>query len=129
MTIAGIAADIVLLVHFAFIIFVVVGGIMALRWPQLVWAHLPCLAWGVIIEFTGRVCPLTPLELHFRMMAGEAGYSGDFINRYLAPVIYPAGLSRQLQIGLGIALLLGNSVLYTLLWHRRQSTRTGQMDD
>ena len=123
MAIAGIAADIVLLLHFAFIAFVIAGGVLALSWPRLVWLHLPCLAWGVVIELSGGICPLTPLELHLRRIAGETGYTGDFINRYLAPVIYPSGLTRDVQIGLGIALLLLNAILYTFLWHRRKTAQ------
>ena len=126
MAIAGIAADIVLLLHFAFIAFVTIGGFMVLHWPRLALLHLPCLAWGVIIELSGWICPLTPLELHLRRIAGETGYSGDFIDRYLVPIIYPSGLTRDLQIFLGIALLLLNTVIYVLWWRRRKSIQPGQ---
>jgi len=116
--IAGIAADIVLLIHFIFIAFVTTGGLLVLYWPRLAWLHLPCLFWGVGIELSGGICPLTPLEVRLRMIAGKTGYSGDFIDRYLAPIIYPSGLTRELQISLGIVLLLLNTVIYIFLWHR-----------
>ena len=118
---AALAADIIVLLHFAFILFVSAGGLLVLRWPRLAWLHLPCVAWGVLIEATGCICPLTPMEMRFRLAAGDPGYSGDFIDRYLLPVIYPFGLTRGVQIGLGLALLLFNAVIYILLWqwHRK----------
>jgi hypothetical protein len=121
---AALAADIIVLLHFAFILFVSAGGLLVLRWPRLAWLHLPCVAWGVLIEATGGICPLTPLEMRFRLAAGEPGYSGDFIDRYLLPMIYPAGLTRGLQIGLGIALLLFNLVIYVFAWYRGNNNLT-----
>jgi hypothetical protein len=112
------AADSIVLLHFTFILFVSAGGLLVLRWPRLAWLHLPCIAWGIMIEATGIICPLTPLEMYFRRAAGEPGYRGDFIDRYLMPVIYPPGLTRGMQIGLGIALLLFNAVIYVLVWRR-----------
>jgi len=121
---AALTADIIVLLHFAFILFVSVGGVLVLRWPRLAWLHLPCVAWGVLIEATGGICPLTPLEMRFRLAAGEPGYSGDFIDRYLLPIIYPSGLTRGVQIGLGIALLLFNLIIYAFAWNRRRKTLT-----
>jgi len=121
---AALAADIIVLLHFAFILFVSAGGLLVLRWPRLAWLHLPCVAWGVLIEATGGICPLTPLEMRFRLAAGGPGYSGDFIDHYLLPMIYPAGLTRGVQIGLGIALLLFNLIIYVFAWYRRNNNLT-----
>ena len=120
MTHHGFLADAILILHLCFILFVTAGGFLVLHWPRLAWLHLPCLAWAVMITFTARICPLTPLEISLRQAAGEPGYSGDFIDRYLMPVIYPPGLTRELQIGLGLSLLLLNGILYTLYWRRRR---------
>jgi len=119
---AALIADIIVLLHLGFILFAAAGGLLVLRWPRLAWFHLPCVAWGFAIEMTGGRCPLTPLEWHFRHAAGEPGYAGDFIARYLIPVIYPADLTRGLQIALGIALLLVNAAVYAFLWHRHKKT-------
>ena len=98
----GIAADLLVVVHLAFVGFVVLGGFAVPRWPRLAWLHLPAVAWGVGIELSGAICPLTPLELWLRLEAGAAGYDGDFIAHYLLPVLYPAGLTRQAQVVLGV---------------------------
>lgn len=108
-------ADLVLVVHLLFIFFVVAGGFAAVRWPRLAWAHLPCLAWGALIEFAGWICPLTPLENDLRIASGEAGYSGGFIERYLLPIIYPGALSREIQIWLGVSVLALNALAYAWL--------------
>lgn len=115
-------ADLVLLLHLGFILFVLLGGLLV--WYRCWFAvlHLPCVAWGVFIEFAGWICPLTPLEQQLRASAGEAGYSGSFIAHYLLPLIYPAGLTRNVQITLGIAVILLNLMIYLLLWRRRKST-------
>lgn len=111
-------ADLVLVVHFIFVLFVALGGVLVLRWPRIAWAHLPAAAWGIAIEFGGWVCPLTPLENGLRALAGESTYRGDFIARYLLPVIYPEGLTRETQIALGTAALLGNAAIYVMVWRR-----------
>jgi hypothetical protein len=111
-------ADGVLLLHLAFILFVTLGGLLVLRRPRLAWVHLPAVLWGVAIEFFGWICPLTPLENTLRRLAGEAGYGGGFIQHYLLPLIYPGALTRELQWGLGFAVLALNAVFYTLLWRR-----------
>jgi hypothetical protein len=118
-----IAADAVLLVHLAFILFVVLGGWLVLRNPKFIWFHLSAAAWGAFIEFSGRVCPLTPLENQLRIVSGSAGYSGGFIERYLIPVVYPSGLDRSLQIALGLGVILVNAVFYGLLVKRWVRTR------
>ncbi|MEO6332080.1 MAG: DUF2784 domain-containing protein [Gemmatimonadaceae bacterium] len=112
-------ADATMLVHFAFIAFVVLGGLLALRWRGVIWIHLPAAVWGVLIELRGWTCPLTPLENHFRRLGGEAGYSGGFIERYLEPVIYPPGLSESTQLVLAAFVLVVNAVVYSLVRQRR----------
>lgn len=115
-------ADAVVLVHGLFILFVIAGGLLALRWPRLAWLHLPAAAWGALVELRHWICPLTPLENHLRRAAGEAGYAGGFVEQYLIPLIYPAGLTPQVQVWLGIAVLLINALVYLavlLRWRRR----------
>ncbi len=113
-----IAADAVLLVHLGFILFVVVGGVLVLKWPRLALLHLPAVAWGATAEFLHLICPLTPLENQLRRAAGEQGYSGGFIEHYLMPLIYPAGLTPGIQLWLGTLLLLLNLVPYCMLARR-----------
>jgi hypothetical protein len=111
----ALAADLLVVLHLCFILFVVVGGLLVLRWPRLVWAHLPAAVWGVLIELGGWICPLTPLENLLRRSAGEAGYAGGFIEHYILPLVYPPGLTRSIQVGLGIAVLTLNALAYGLL--------------
>ena len=105
-------ADVVLIAHLAFVLFVVLGGLLVLRWPRLAWLHLPAAIWGVLIEYSGWICPLTPLENSFRTRGGEAGYAGGFIQHYIQPVLYPSGLTRSTQIVLGSLLLILNLTAY-----------------
>jgi hypothetical protein len=114
-------ADLVVLVHALFVLFVVVGGIAVLRWRWLAWLHLPAAAWGVAIELGGWVCPLTYLENYFRRLGGEAGYSGTFIGQYLEPLLYPLGLTRQSQLVLGLGAFLVNLSVYVFIWRRRRT--------
>ncbi len=120
-----ILADAVLVVHFAFILFVIFGGLAALKWPKSAWVHLPCLAWGAAILWAGWVCPLTPLEVRLRRLAGEAGYEGGFIEHYLLPLIYPGELTRGVQIALAGALLAFNGAVYGCVWTRARRKRRG----
>jgi NhaA family Na+:H+ antiporter len=112
-------ADAVVLLHLAFVAFVVAGGFLALRWRRLVWLHVPAALWGVAIELGGWVCPLTPLEQALREAGGGAGYPGGFIEHYLLPVLYPPGLTRAVQLALGLAVLAVNAPAYALLWRVR----------
>lgn len=112
-------SDLVVLLHLAFILFVAAGGLLALRWPLVALLHLPAAAWGTVIELNGWYCPLTPLENHFSRLAGHQGYAGGFIEHYLLPVIYPEGLTREIQVGLGILVIAVNSIPYSLLLYRR----------
>lgn len=108
------AADGVLLIHLAFVIFVVAGGLLVLRWRRIMWLHVPAVMWGAAIEFGGWICPLTPLENEIRQRGGGAGYQGDFVEQYLLPVLYPADLTRTLQMLLGSLVLVVNVAIY---WH------------
>jgi len=118
------AADLVLVVHLAFVLFVVLGGLLALRWPRVAWIHVPVALYGAAIEFVGFVCPLTPLELWLRRRGGEAGYEGGFIEHYIVAALYPAGLTRQLQLVLGTAVLVLNGIVYFVWWRRRRRRTT-----
>ena len=116
-------ADAVLILHLAFVIFVALGGLPVLRWRRLMWIHLPAAAWGALIMFAGWVCPLTPLEKDLRRLGGQAGYEGGFVEHYVVAIIYPSGLTRGIQIGLGVAVILVNLAVYwRVLASRRQSS-------
>ena len=117
---ARLGADLVVAIHFAFILFVVGGGLLVLRYPRLAWVHVPAAAWGAGIVLVGGICPLTPLENALRRAAGQAGYDSGFIEHYLLPVIYPAGLTSAVGLVLGLGVLLVNGALYALLWRRRR---------
>nr|WP_298410576.1 DUF2784 domain-containing protein [uncultured Halomonas sp.] len=116
-----IAAVAVLILHLAFILFVVLGGLAVLRWPRLAWLHLPTVAWAAALELNGWICPLTPLENALLRAAGESGYAGGFIEHYLIAVIYPAGLTPVIQLWLGIGVLAINLPIYGYLHLRRLS--------
>lgn len=120
----GALADLVVVLHLAFVLFVVLGGLLALRWRWVPWLHLPAAAWGGFIEATGRICPLTPLENSLRAAAGGSGYEGDFIQHYLIPIVYPPALTREIQLALGALLLVVNLVIYGAVWRRRTRERT-----
>jgi Protein of Unknown function (DUF2784) len=115
-------ADIVLILHFAFVLFVVLGALFVFRWPRLSWFHLPAAAWGAIIEFAGWRCPLTPLEVSLRRLGGEGGYSSGFIDYYVRSILYPGDLPRATHNTLGVLVLVLNLVIYVFLWrrHRKQ---------
>lgn len=117
-------ANAVLLLHLGFILFVVSGALLVARKPAWLPLHLAAAAWGAGIEAVGAVCPLTWLELRLRGLAGEAGYGGGFVEHYVVALIYPAGLTRGMQVLLGIAVLAVNAVLYARLWRRRRRQRT-----
>ena len=112
------AADATVALHAAFIVFVACGGLLACRWRRVAWLHVPAAAWGAFVEATGGRCPLTPLEVHFRLAAGVAGYDGGFIERYLAPVLYPAGLTRSSQLVLAAAVIAVNAAIYAAILRR-----------
>lgn len=114
----SIAADFVVLVHFLFVVYALLGAMLVLRWPWTLAIHLPCVCWAAWIEFSGGICPLTPLENFYLRMAGESGYQGGFIEHYLLPVLYPEGLTRADQLMLGAIFLTVNLVLYALVWRK-----------
>ena len=117
---AGPAADLLVLIHFGFILFVFLGGLLVWRWPRVMWLHLPAMAWGALIEFVGFICPLTPLENRLRMAAGADVYAGGFVDRYITPVVYPDGLDRSTQLVLGTLIILINLAVYTLVAVKRK---------
>lgn len=112
-------ADAVLSLHALFVLFVVLGGLVVLRWPRLAWLHLPAAGWGALIEFGGWICPLTYLENWLRAKGGGAAYGGGFIERYLTAAIYPDGLARNVQFALGAFVIAINGWVYWRLWRRR----------
>jgi hypothetical protein len=118
-------ADAFVVVHFAFTAFVIFGGFLTWRWPRLALAHLPALAWGCWIEVSHSICPLTPLENHWRHLAGEAGYRGGFLAHYLVRVLYPPGLTWQIQQELAVLLITINVVAYAGLIRRRRRRADG----
>ena len=114
------AADAVVIVHLAFVLFVAGGALLLLRWPRVAWLHAPCAVWGALVELAGWVCPLTPLENHLRRIAGEGGYTGGFIEQYVVPLLYPGELTRPIQLGLGVAVIAFNAIVYTWAWRRHR---------
>lgn len=123
--IAGLSADTIVLLHLGFVLFVALGGILALRWPRVACVHLPAVVWGTLIELTGWICPLTLLENRLRAAAGDSAYTGGFIDRYIMPIVYPDGLTRGMQLVLAAAVILVNLIIYGTLVLRRhgQSSR------
>lgn len=116
-------ADLVVLIHFAFILFVVAGGFLVMKWPKISWLHLPAALWGAMIEFTGWICPLTPLENSLRQV--DPGSSKGFIETYIFPLIYPEALTREIQLGLGLGVVLINVAIYgyLLVQCKKKSTK------
>ena len=109
-------ADLVLCIHVGFVFFVIFGGLLVLKWRWIAWLHLPAAIWGAFVEFTGWICPLTPLENRLREQGGEASYRSDFIAQYLLPVLYPEDLTRDLQLLLGTGVVVLNAAVYWWLW-------------
>jgi hypothetical protein len=121
---ARLAADLLVVLHLGFILFVVLGGLLVLRWPRLAWLHIPAAVWGAFIELAGTVvCPLTPWENTLRHAAGQAGYAGGFVAHYIMPVVYPPGLTRTTQLWLGAAVVAVNATAYGVLVARRRLAR------
>jgi len=116
------AADAIVLIHLGFILFVLFGAWLVLRWKWVAWLHVPAFAWGAAIEFLGAVCPLTPLEQRLRELAGERGYTGGFVDHYIMPVMYPAGLTPAVQLWLGVFVVALNVAIYAFVLARRLRT-------
>jgi len=109
-------ADTVVLIHLAFTIFVLFGGLLIFFRVWIIWFHIPAVIWGAVIEFSGRICPLTPLENWLRIKGGGDGYTGGFIEQYIIPVLYPAGLTREIQVILGIMVVIINMIVYGIFF-------------
>ena len=116
-------ADLLVVFHLVFILYVIAGALSIFKWPKTLWLHLPSCFWGMTVEFTGWICPLTPWEIRLRMLAGEEGYTGSFIEHYLIPIIYPSGLTREVQMVLGGTVLIVNLSLYTLILIKRRKRK------
>lgn len=121
------AADALVVVHFGFIAFVLLGGLLLFRWPRVAWLHVPAVLWAVLLELFHLPCPLTPWEQQLRLVAGEAGYSGGFIPHYLLPLIYPAGLTPDIQLLLAGVVIAVNVLVYGLLFRKRWTARGGRV--
>jgi len=115
-------ADLLVLLHLTFVLFVLFGGLLILKWPWVMWLHLPAASWGALIEFTGWICPLTPLEQWLRETGGGLGYQSGFIEHYVLPLLYPAGLTGRVQVVLGLLVLLLNCGVYLLVFRRRRQS-------
>lgn len=111
-------ADLVLILHLSFVLFVLFGGLLALKWRRVMWLHLPAVVWGAGVEFSGWICPLTPLENWLRAREGGQGYKGDFLEHSLLALLYPDGLTRATQMVLGLMVLVVNLAVYGWLWRR-----------
>lgn len=112
-------ADTLVVLHLGFVVFVVLGGLLVLKWPRVAWVHLPAAAWGALVELTGWICPLTPWEQSLRRLGGEAGYAGGFVAHYLVRILYPAGLTPSMQTALGLFVLGLNAAIYAAVLRRR----------
>ena len=117
-------ADLVVLIHGGFVLFAVLGGLLVLKRPRWAWLHLPAFLWAGFIELAGGICPLTPLENWLRALGGQEVYQGEFIDRYVMPLLYPDALTKGCQVLLGSFVLVFNALIYALLW-RRTRPRTG----
>jgi hypothetical protein len=122
-TVYPLLADLVVWVHVGFVVFVVLGGLLLMKWPRLIWIHLPAVFWAIAIELSGWICPLTPLENWLRHKGGEENYQFDFVARYLLPMLYPQGLTRRSQIFLGALVLVVNVAIYGWILRKRKVQR------
>jgi hypothetical protein len=118
-------AALVVVLHLSFVVFATLGGLLVLRWPRAAWLHVPALVWGAFVELDSRICPLTPLENALRRAAGRAGYEGDFVTHYLVPILYPVGLTVDVQFALGFFLIVLNAIIYAFVWQRGRRARQG----
>lgn len=120
------AADLIVILHLAFIIFVILGGLLVLRWRWVMFLHIPAAIWGALIEFQGWYCPLTPLEQKLRRSAGEVAYEGGFVGHYILPIIYPEQLTHNLQLVLGSIVVVTNIVIYAVILRRSSPAHATQ---
>ena len=113
-------ANLIIVFHFLFIVFVLLGGLLVVKWPKMIWLHLPAILWGFLVELNGWMCPLTPWENHLRELAGKLAYEGDFIGEYLIPLIYPVNLTRELQYTFAAIVVFVNTAVYCYIWYRQK---------
>lgn len=118
----SILADIIVVIHLLFVLFVLLGGLLVLHWRFLGWVHIPAVCWAVMIEFSGWICPLTPLENFLRIKGGSSGYATGFVEHYIIPLLYPSHLTRGLQIFLGFLVIVVNLAVYLRVWYKRERT-------
>ena len=123
-TVYPVLADLVVLVHLGFVVFVILGGLLVMKWAGLIWIHLAAVFWGIAIELSGWICPLTPLENWLRHKGGEENYQFDFVAHYLLPMLYPQGLTRGSQIVLGALVLVVNAAIYGWTFGQRKVQRS-----
>ena len=116
-------ADLVVVLHLLFVFFVLLGGLLVLRWRIFTWIHIPAVFWAALIEFSGWICPLTPLENHLRTRGGSSGYATGFVEHYVIPLLYPSQLTRKIQIFLGLLVVAVNLAIYLWVWHTQGRTR------
>ena len=116
-------ADLTLVLHLLFVLFVLCGGLLCLLRPAMAWIHLPAVCWGIWVEWAARTCPLTPLENHFRRLASEQGFAGGFVEHYLVPIIYPGGMDSALQWLLGAVVIIVNLLVYLAVFNRARKSR------
>ena len=119
----AVLADLVVGIHFLFVVFVVLGGLLVLRRPWVAYLHIPAAVWGAAIEFAGWVCPLTPLEHWLRRRAGEGAYAGGFIEHYILPLLYPSALTREIQLLLGVFVIAVNVAIYGYVFRKRSRNK------
>ena len=117
---AYLLANILLIIHFGFIVFALFGGLFLFRYRWVAWVHIPAFIWAALISFAGWICPLTPWEVSLRKAAGQEGYSGGFVEHYLTPIIYPAGYTREFAIAAGITVLVINLLIYGFVIYKRK---------
>jgi hypothetical protein len=115
--VTSVLADLTVAAHLGFVLFVVLGGLLVMRWRWVAYLHIPAALWGAAIELAGGICPLTPLENSLRRQAGSAGYSGGFVEHYILPVLYPSALTRHIQVVLGVLVILVNVAAYLYVFH------------
>ena len=121
------AADLILALHLGFILFVIFGGLLVLRFPRVMYLHIPAAVWGAFVEISGRICPLTTWESDLRRSAGESGYAESFIEHYFVPILYPAGLTRGVQLAIAGVVILTNIVIYGWLLYRWKKSRAMEL--
>lgn len=119
---SGALADLIVLLHFSFVLFVIFGGLLILKWRRVVWLHLPAVVWGAMIEFTGWICPLTPLENWLREFGDGNRYESGFLDHYVIPLLYPAHLTREWQILLGSAVIVINFTIYFVVFFQTRKS-------